>query len=77
MLPVRCNNHPWMNAFLNVAPTPFFAVTDADGHFAIDGLPAGRYTLVAVHERLGEKPVEVEVRAKETARTDLALGATK
>ncbi len=29
MIPVRCNNHPWMNAFINVSATPFFAVTDA------------------------------------------------
>jgi plastocyanin len=27
MLPVRCNNHPWMNALINVAPNPYFAVT--------------------------------------------------
>ena len=41
MMPVRCNNHPWMNAFINVSATPFFAVTDKDGHFDIKGLPAG------------------------------------
>ena len=29
MMPVRCNNHPWMNAFLNVSATPFFAVSDS------------------------------------------------
>ena len=73
MLPVRCNNHPWMNAFINVAPTPFFAVTDEAGHFAIDGLPAGQYTLGFVHERMGEKDVEIDVKAKETAKTDLSF----
>ncbi len=31
MLPVRCNNHPWMNAFVNVSATPFFAVTARTG----------------------------------------------
>ena len=45
MIPVRCNPHPWMNAFINVAATPFYAVTDADGHFEIKGLPAGTYTI--------------------------------
>ena len=24
MIPVRCNNHPWMEAFLNVVKNPFF-----------------------------------------------------
>src|SRR5579875_1172353 len=37
MMPVRCNNHPWMQAFINVAANPFFAVTDDSGHFVIRG----------------------------------------
>ena len=57
-MPVRCNNHPWMNAFINVSATPFFAVTDADGHFEIKGLPAGTYTLAAVHEKMGEQTID-------------------
>jgi plastocyanin len=64
MLPVRCNNHPWMNAFINVAPTMFFAVSDATGQFEIKGLPAGDYTLGAVHEKLGEQEIHVVVTAK-------------
>ena len=61
MLPVRCNNHPWMNAFINVSPTPFFAVTGADGKFEIKGLPPGVYTIVAVHEKMGEQIQQVTV----------------
>ncbi len=61
MLPVRCNNHPWMNAFVNVSATPFFAVTGADGKFEIKGLPPGVYTIVAVHEKLGEEIQQVTV----------------
>ena len=33
---------------------PWFAVTDENGKFEIKGLPPGEYTLVAVHEKLGE-----------------------
>ena len=73
MLPVRCNNHPWMNAFINVSATPFFAVTDAAGHFDLRGLPAGDYVLGAVHEKLGEQTLKVTVAAKGTAKADLTF----
>jgi plastocyanin len=70
MMPVRCDPHPWMNAFINVADTPFYAVTDADGHFEIKGLPAGRYELAAVHEKLGEQTMSVTVKAQDTQKAD-------
>ena len=65
MVPVRCNNHPWMNAFINVSPNTFFAVTGPDGQFQIPGLPAGNYTVAFVHEKLGEVDVPVTVKALE------------
>ena len=73
MMPVRCNNHPWMNAFINVAPTPFFAVTGADGSFTLTGLPAGTYTIGAVQEKMGELDVQVVVTAKKTGKADFSF----
>lgn len=75
MIPVRCNNHPWMNAFINVSETPFFAVTDADGKFSLKGLPAGEYTLAAVHEKLGEQTIKVTVEALATADAKFTFAA--
>ncbi|HEX4005251.1 MAG TPA: carboxypeptidase regulatory-like domain-containing protein [Acidobacteriaceae bacterium] len=74
MMPVRCNNHPWMQAFINVAPNPFFAVSDASGKFVIKGLPPGTYTVVADQETLGQQTATVTVGAKQTAAQDFTYG---
>ena len=73
MMPVRCNNHPWMNAFINVSATPFFAVSDSDGHFDLRGLPPGDYVIGAVHEKLGEKTLKVTVAANSTAKAQFGF----
>jgi plastocyanin len=67
MIPVRCNNHPWMEAFLNVAKNPFFAVSNGDGKFEIQGLPPGNYTLVAVQEKLGTQTQQITVQSYKTS----------
>jgi plastocyanin len=43
---IECNIHPWMNGRVGVFDHPYFAVTDADGHFEIKNAPAGKYRLV-------------------------------
>ena len=53
MIPVKCNVHPWMRAYIGVVSHPFFAVTGDDGTFTIKGLPPGTYTLEAWHEKYG------------------------
>lgn len=75
MMPVRCNNHPWMNAFINVSSTPFFAVSDASGHFTIHGLPPGEYVLAAVHEKLGEQTLPVHIAADGNAIVGFTFAA--
>ena len=45
MLPVKCNQHPWMKMYVNVVKSPFYAVTGPDGKFEIKGLPPGDYTI--------------------------------
>ncbi len=75
MLPVRCNNHPWMNAFINVSPTPFFAVSDAAGRFDLRGLPPGDYVLGAVHEKMGEKTLNITVKPNTVTHADLTFSA--
>jgi hypothetical protein len=55
----KCNQHPWEKAFVGVFDHPFFAVSDQQGKFQIEGLPPGQYRVVAWHERFGEKTVDI------------------
>ena len=60
-IPLKCDVHGWMNAYVNVVPHPFFAVTTADGRFEIKGLPPGTYTIEAWHETLGVQTMTATV----------------
>lgn len=64
MIPVQCNQHPWMRAYINVMSHPYFAVSAADGSFSIKNLPPGEYTLAAVHEKFGGQTLKVKVGPK-------------
>jgi plastocyanin len=70
MLPVKCNQHPWMRMFVNVSKSPFFAVTGPDGKFEIKGLPPGDYTIAFVHEKFGEQTQKVTLAAKDSKTVD-------
>src|SRR5438067_12835115 len=74
MLPVKCNQHPWMKMYVNVVKSPFFAVTDKDGKYEIKGLPPGDYTLEAVQEKLGRQEMKVTVAPKDTKTVDFTFG---
>lgn len=62
MIPVHCNHHPWMSAYVGVTSNPFFAVTGSDGTFAIKGLPPGEYTLHAWTAAFGMQEQKITVR---------------
>ncbi|MDD5544777.1 MAG: carboxypeptidase regulatory-like domain-containing protein [Acidobacteriia bacterium] len=73
LIPVKCNVHPWMKAYIGVTKNPFFAVTGDDGSFEIKGLPPGTYTLTAFQEKLGQQTMQVTVGAKETKTADFTF----
>ena len=73
MLPVKCNQHPWMKMYINVVKTPFYAVTDKSGKYEIKGLPPGEYTIAFVQEKLGEQDQKVSVAAKESKTVDASF----
>jgi len=73
MVPLECNVHGWMNAFLGVLPHPFFAVSGSDGSYTIKGLPAGTYTIEAWHEKYGTQTATVTVAATGSKTADFTF----
>lgn len=67
------DRHPWVSGWLAVAPHPFVALTDDGGRVAFDDVPAGRYLLVAWHERLGARALPVFIEAGIEARASVVL----
>jgi hypothetical protein len=70
---VRDVDHAWPRAYVAVFDHPYFAVTRPDGSFSIDAVPAGKYTLVAWHERTGRTEQSVTVAASSVAKVELTL----
>lgn len=65
LIPVKCNQHPWMKAYIGVLSHPFYAVSGPDGSFEIKGLPPGQYNVVAWHEKMKEQTQSITVGAGE------------
>ena len=67
-LKFQCDVHPWMFAWVTVIDHPYFSVSAKDGKFTIKNVPAGKYTLQAVHRKLGTQTAEIEVKADGAAQ---------
>lgn len=75
-IPVKCNIHPWMKAYIAVFGHPYFAVTGPDGSFELKNVPPGSYTLVAWHELYGTSQQPVVVGPKESKTMKITFQAT-
>ena len=66
MVPIRCDVHKWMNAWIGVLDHPYFGTTGASGRVELKNVPPGTYTIEAWHETLGTKTAQVTLGAKES-----------
>src|SRR5256885_643771 len=73
MVPLECNVHGWMHAWLGVLPHPFYGVSGADGSFSIKGLPPGTYTIEAWQEKYGTQTARVTLAGSETKTQDFTV----
>jgi plastocyanin len=70
-VPILCNVHPEMSAYLVVVPTPYFAASDQAGNYKIENVPDGSYTVTAWHE--GAKNQSRPVAVSGDAKADFTL----
>ena len=80
---VKCDIHPWMDAYILIRDEPYAAVTTADGKFEIKNIPAGTWKFQFWHKagaylrkmdingyKVGRRG-EIEVTIKEGEALDL------
>jgi plastocyanin len=74
IVPVFCDIHSHMRAYILVFSHPFFAVSDDDGQYTIDGVPGGTYSLVAWSELGSALPRRVTVPDGGSVEADFQIG---
>lgn len=70
-LSITSDIHPFMRAYCVVKDHPYVAVTDNDGMFQIENLPAGEHSFRVWHERHGYIDRDYKVTVTAGQRTEL------
>ncbi|HYD47898.1 MAG TPA: hypothetical protein VEB21_06095 [Terriglobales bacterium] len=73
-VPVGCDIHPWMRAYVAIAPTPYHGVTGSDGVVELAPLPPGEYVVAAWHEKLGTREQRVQLAPSGSAAVAVTFG---
>ncbi|HHT9113592.1 MAG TPA: carboxypeptidase regulatory-like domain-containing protein [Candidatus Wunengus sp. YC65] len=71
--PLLCNVHAEMAGYAVAFENPYFAVTDKDGNYTIEGVPPGKYVVKTWHEKLKEISQEVTVEAGKATTSSFEL----
>lgn len=77
IVPVFCDIHSHMNAYILVFNHPFFAMTDDDGRYSIPNVPAGSYTLVVWSELGKAESRKITVTDGEAVDAEFRVGGER
>lgn len=72
---LKCDIHPWMNAWIFVTESPHYAITDENGQFELKGLPDGEHELELWHEKLGRAKADVVVKDGKAEAVEVKMSA--
>jgi plastocyanin len=73
VVPVYCNIHPKMIAYTVVLENSAFAMTDRDGNFRINDLPAGTYTINAWRPKAKRVDQKIVIQAGQYTEVQMEL----
>ena len=77
VMKLRCDaGHTWMSAYVFVSDEAFYALTDKDGNFTIEGVPPGDYEIEVWQEWLGSERQKISVKEGETSPTNIVVKKT-
>ncbi|KHE93668.1 MAG: hypothetical protein K8F52_06040 [Candidatus Scalindua rubra] len=76
-IPLLCNVHAEMSAYVVVLDNPYFGVTEKDGSFRIENVPPGAYRLKTWHEKLRSVEQEVKVEGGKTVDVSFLMKKRK
>lgn len=75
---MQCGFHAYMESWAMAVNNPYYALTDAEGKFSINGIPPGTYQVVVWHPQTGPGTTRtVVVQADGKLREQLSLPAPK
>ena len=75
-VPVGCDIHPWMSAYVAVVGNPYFAVTPANGSVTLANVPPGEYVVGVWQEKLGTKEQPVTLAPRGAASIQFGYAGT-
>lgn len=76
MVPVQCDVHGWMTAYIAVLDHPYHSVSSDAGAFSLETLPPGEYVIEAWHESYGTLTQTVTVTTGETTEITFEFDET-
>ena len=76
MVPLRCDVHGWMGAYVGVLHHPFHSVSNNSGAFNLSTLPPGEYVIEAWHERYGTQTQTATVTTGQTTEVTFTFSAS-
>ena len=71
---VKCDIHPWMNAYVAVVDHPYYAVTGPDGSFKLANLAPGTYTIEVWHEKYDVQEQTITIADNEAKTLEFTYG---